>query len=182
LTRVLPRPFLVLATQNPIEYEGTFPLPEAQLDRFLFKTSLGYLTADEESSMLVNLGHHHPIETLTNVASAADIPGLAENVWDVRVDDSLRDYIIQLVQATRKHPDLAIGASPRGALALYRGSQARAAIAGRDYVLPDDIQALVPLALPHRCIVNPESALRGRNAQRIVADILEQTALDLGQV
>jgi MoxR-like ATPase len=181
-TRTLPRPFLVLATQNPVEYEGTFPLPEAQLDRFLFKTTLGYLTAEEEGQMLLNLGKRHPIEQLTSVASAADIPALAESVWTIRVDDSLRDYIIRLVQATRKHPDLAIGASPRGALALYRGAQARAAIVGRDYVLPDDIQALVPLTLPHRCIVNPESSLRGRTAQRIVADILEQTVLDLGQV
>jgi MoxR-like ATPase len=181
-TRVLPRPFLVLATQNPVEYEGTFPLPEAQLDRFLFKTSIGYLSAEEESLMLVNLGQRHPIEKLTSVASATEIPTLAEEVWTVRVDDSLRDYIIRLVQATRKHPDLAIGASPRGALALYRGAQACAAINGRDYVLPDDIQALVPLALPHRCIVNPESALRGRTPQRIVADLLEQTVLDLGQV
>jgi MoxR-like ATPase len=182
MTRVLPRPFLVLATQNPVEYEGTFPLPEAQLDRFLFKTSLGYLSAEEESRMLVNLGQHHPIEKIKSVVSVADIPALAESVWTVRVDDSLREYIIALVQATRNHPDLAIGASPRGALALYRGAQARAAIVGRDYVLPDDIQALILLALPHRCIVNPESALRGRTAQRIIADILEQTPLDLGQV
>jgi MoxR-like ATPase len=181
-TRTLPRPFLVLATQNPVEYEGTFPLPEAQLDRFLFKTSIGYLSAEEEGQMLLNLGQRHPIEQLTSVATAAEIPTLAESVWTVRVDDSLREYIIRLVQATRKHTDLAIGASPRGALALYRGAQARAAILGRDYVLPDDIQALVPLTLPHRCIVNPESALRGRTAQRIVADILEQTVLDLGQV
>ena len=181
-TRTLPRPFLVLATQNPVEYEGTFPLPEAQLDRFLFKTSIGYLSAEEEGRMLVNLGQRHPIEKLTSVVAATDIPTLAESVWTVRVDDSLRDYIIRLVHATRKHTDLAIGASPRGALALYRGAQARAAIVGRDYVLPDDIQALVPLTLPHRCIVNPESALRGRTPQRIVADILEQTVLDLGQV
>lgn len=132
--------------------------------------------------MLVNLGQRHPIEKLSSVASATIIPTLAEEVWTVRVDDSLRDYIIRLVQATRKHADLAIGASPRGALALYRGAQARAAIEGRDYVLPDDIQALVPLTLPHRCIVNPESALRGRTPQRIIADILEQTVLDLGQV
>jgi MoxR-like ATPase len=131
---------------------------------------------------LLNLGQHHPIEKLTSVVAAAEIPALAEEVWTVRVDDSLRQYIVGLVQTTRKHPDLAIGASPRGALALYRGSQARAAINGRDYVLPDDIQALLPLALPHRCIVNPESALRGRSAQRIVADILEQTPLELGQV
>ncbi len=182
MTRTLPRPFLVLATQNPVEYEGTFPLPEAQLDRFLFKTSLGYLSAEEESRMLINLGQHHPIEHVKSVVAAADIPALAESVWTVRVDDSLREYIIQLVQATRTHPDFAIGASPRGALALYRGAQARAAIVGRDYVLPDDIQALIPLTLPHRCIVNPESSLRGRTAQRIVADILEQTTLDLGQV
>src|SRR5215207_8490743 len=114
MTRTLPRPFLVLATQNPVEYEGTFPLPEAQLDRFLFKTSLGYLSAEEESRMLINLGQHHPIETLKSVVAAADIPNLAESVWTVRVDDSLREYIIKLVQATRKHPDLAIGASPRG--------------------------------------------------------------------
>lgn len=182
VTRSLPRPFLVLATQNPVEYEGTFPLPEAQLDRFFFKTTLGYLSAEEESRMLLNLGQRHPIEKLTSVASAADIPALAESVWTIRVDDSLREYIVRLVQATRTHGDLAVGASPRGALALYRGAQARAAIHGRDYVLPDDIQALVPLTLPHRCIVNPESALRGRTSQHIVADLLEQTALDLGQV
>lgn len=182
ITRPLPRPFLVLATQNPIEYEGTFPLPEAQLDRFLFKTTLGYLSAEEESQMLLNLGRQHPIEKLTSVVAASEIPALAESVWTVRVDDTLRDYIIKLVQATRQHTDLAIGASPRGALALYRGAQARAAIRGYDYVQPEDIQALLPLTLPHRCIVNPESALRGRTAQRIVADILEQTPLSLGQV
>ncbi|MCC6170319.1 MAG: MoxR family ATPase [Caldilineaceae bacterium] len=182
VTRTLPRPFMVLATQNPIEYEGTFPLPEAQLDRFLFKTSLGYLSAEQEGDMLRNLGGRHPIETLQPVADSAQIPLLAEQVWAIRVDDTLRSYIVTLIQATRKHNDLTLGASPRGALALYRGAQARAAIAGRDYVLPDDIQALAPLALPHRCIVNPESALRGRTAQRIVGEIVEQTPLSLGEV
>ncbi len=182
VTRPLPRPFLVLATQNPIEYEGTFPLPEAQLDRFLFKLSVGYLTPEQESQMLVNLGQRHPIETLKKVVDGAEIPRLAEQVWQVRVDESLRNYIVALTQATRRHPDLTLGASPRGALALYRGAQARAAIHGRDYVLPDDVQALVPLALPHRCIVNPESALRGRTAQAILAEIMEQTPLDLGDV
>jgi MoxR-like ATPase len=172
----------VLATQNPVEYEGTFPLPEAQLDRFLFKTTLGYLSAEEEGRMLLNLGRSHPIETLTSVVDGSEILALAEQVWTVRVDDSLRAYIVSLIHATRKHPDLTIGASPRGALALYRGAQARAAIQGRDYILPDDIQALAPLALPHRCIVNPESALRGRSAPRIIDDILDQTPLDLGQV
>ena len=182
VTRTLPRPFLVLATQNPIEYEGTFPLPEAQLDRFLFKISLGYLGADQEGLMLQNLGERHPIETLDSVAQGADIPLLAEQVWQVHVDDSLRTYIVALIQATRRHPDLTLGASPRGSLALYRGAQARAAVKGRDYVLPDDVQAITSLALPHRCIVKPESALRGRSARSIIAEIVEQTPLDLGQV
>ena len=155
---------MVLATQNPIEYEGTFPLPEAQLDRFLFKVSLGYLSADQEGLMLRNLGQSHPIDSLQSVADGSTIPHIAEQVWQVHVDDSVRDYIVALTQATREHSDLSLGASPRGALALYRGAQARAALRGRDYVLPDDVQALVPLALPHRCIVNPESALRGRTA------------------
>lgn len=182
VTRPLPRPFLVLATQNPIEYEGTFPLPEAQLDRFLFKVSLGYLSAEQEGVMLQNLGQRHPIETLESVADGSSIPLLAEQVWQVHVDDSIRNYIVALTQATRTHPDLTLGASPRGALALYRGAQARAALRGRDYVLPDDVQALAPLALPHRCIVKPESALRGRTAPAIVTDLIEQTPLDLGDV
>lgn len=182
VTRTLPRPFLVLATQNPIEYEGTFPLPEAQLDRFLFKTSLGYLSAEEEGHMLVNLGERHPIENLSPVVDGNTIPALAEQIWSVRVDESLRQYIVALIQATRNHGDLVVGASPRGTLGLYRGAQARAAIHGRDYVLPDDIQALAPLALPHRCMVNPESSLRGRTAERVVAEVLEQTPLPLGEV
>ncbi len=182
VTRTLPRPFLVLATQNPIEYEGTFPLPEAQLDRFMFKISLGYLSAQEEGTMLRNLGQRHPIESLQSVAVGADVPRLAEQIWQVRVDDTVRDYIVTLTQATRKHGDLSLGASPRGALALYRGGQARAAIAGRDFVLPDDVQALAPLALPHRCIVHPESALRGRTANAVLAEILRDTPLGLGDV
>lgn len=182
-TRPLPRPFLVLATQNPVEYEGTFPLPEAQLDRFLFKVHLGYLPAAEESNMLLNLGKQHPIETLAPVIEDDSIvPHLAEQVWQVRLDDSLRDYIVALVQATRIHADLALGASPRGSLALYRSAQARAAVQGRDYALPDDVQAMAPLVLPHRCIVKPESALRNRTAETIVSEILEQTPLELGAI
>ncbi len=181
-TRALPRPFLVLATQNPVEYEGTFPLPEAQLDRFLLKLELGYLSAEEEGRMLLNLGERHPIESLQGIVDLAEVPRLAELVWQVRVDDSLRDYIVALVQATRLHGDLALGASPRGSLGLYRSAQARAAVHGRDYVLPDDIQAMMPLVLPHRCIVKPESALRDRTAKSIIAEILEQTPLDLGEI
>ncbi len=179
-TRVLARPFLVLATQNPIEYEGTFPLPEAQLDRFLFRTSLGYLPAAQEEAMLLNLATAHPVASVRPVGAAADVPALAEAIWQVRVDDTLRAYIVALTQATRSHADLALGASPRGSLALYRSAQARAAVRGRDYVLPDDIQALVVACLAHRCIVKPESALRGRTAPAIIADILAATPLDLG--
>jgi len=178
-TRTLPRPFLVIATQNPIEYEGTFPLPEAQLDRFLFKLRLGYLSRGQESAMLITLGQQHPIETLGQAVDGMSLPELTRQVWQVRVEESLRTYIINLVQATRTHPDLALGASPRGSLALYRGAQARAAVLGRDYVLPDDIQALAPLALPHRCIVKPESALRGRYAEQIIAELVESVELAL---
>ena len=181
-TRSLPRPFLVLATQNPIEYEGTFPLPEAQLDRFLFKVKLGYLAAAEEEAMLVNLGGKHPIEALNSVVDGSAAPRLAEQVWSVRVDDTLRAYIVNLVQATRTHADLALGASPRGSLALYRAAQARAAISGRAYALPDDVQALAQLALPHRCIVRPESALRGRTSVDIVGEIVARTPLPLGSI
>jgi MoxR-like ATPase len=182
VTRRLPRPFLVLATQNPVEYEGTFPLPEAQLDRFLFKIGLGYLTEEQENAMLLNLGGRHPIETLERQVDGATLPTLAEEVWQVQVDETLRAYIVALVQATRKHPELALGASPRGALALYRGAQARAALQNRPYALPDDVQALVPITLPHRCIVRPESLLRGRTSAAIIGEILTQTPLDLGGV
>jgi len=180
VTRSLPRPFLVLATQNPVEYEGTFPLPEAQLDRFFFKISLGYLSPAEESAMLVNLGQRHPVETLGAVVDGLDAPKLAEAIWQVKVAESVRAYIVELVQATRKHSELSMGASPRGALALYRGAQARAALAGRDYTLPDDVQALTLLALPHRCIVRPDAALRGRTAEKIIAELLESVPVDLG--
>jgi MoxR-like ATPase len=182
VTRVLPRPFLVLATQNPVEYEGTFPLPEAQLDRFLLKVRLGYLSAAQEGAMLLNLGGRHPIETLEQQIAGDTIPQLAEQVWQVHVDESLRRYIIALIQATRTHSELALGASPRGTLALYRSAQARAAVKGRDYVEPDDIQALAPLVLPHRCIVRPESQLRGRTAEAIITELIANTPLDLGDV
>jgi MoxR-like ATPase len=181
VTRPLPRPFMVIATQNPVEYAGTFPLPEAQLDRFLFKLKLGYLSDEDEGRMLINLGRRHPIETLDAVVDGLDLPTLAEQIWQVTVADSIRDYIVGLVQATRNHADLALGASPRGSLGLYRGAQARAALRGRDYALPDDVQALAPLALPHRCIVRSDAALRGRTAEQIISELLEATVLDLGE-
>ena len=182
VTRPLNRPFIVLATQNPVEYEGTFPLPEAQLDRFLFKLRLGYLDPATESQMLVNLRRQHPIETLTPVVDGATLPELAQQAWDVHVDDTVRDYIVRLTQATRGHPDLLLGASPRGSLALYKTSQAWALIHGRDYVLPDDVKKLAPLCLAHRCLVHPESSLRGRTAAKIVAELLSNVPLDLGKI
>ncbi len=181
VTRPLARPFMVLATQNPIEYEGTFPLPEAQLDRFLFKLSLGYLDAAAENQMLLNLRQEHPIEGLAAVVDGSQVPVLARQVWDVHVDDTVRDYIVRLVNATRQQPDLLLGASPRGSLALYRAAQAWAALHGRDYVLPDDVKRLAPLTLAHRCIVHPESALRGRTAGALVAELLNQVPLDIGK-
>ena len=181
-TYPLARPFLVLATQNPIEYEGTFPLPEAQLDRFLFKLSLGYLDLADESRMLLNLQRQHPIERLEPVVNGSRIPELAQQVWEVYVDDTVRDYIVRLVQATRRHPDLALGASPRGSLGLFRSSQALAAVRGREYVLPDDVKELAPLVLSHRCIVHPESALRGRSSARVIAELLEQVELNIGEI
>ncbi|MCB8965980.1 MAG: MoxR family ATPase [Ardenticatenaceae bacterium] len=182
VTRVLERPFFVIATQNPIEYEGTFPLPEAQLDRFFLKLSLGYLDPASESQMLLNLGGTHPIETITQVLDGIKLPQLSHQVWAVNVDETLRNYIISIVFATRSHADLLLGASPRGSHALYRGIQAYAALQGRDYALPDDIKKLALPILAHRCLLHPESALRGRTVEEILQEILRETALDIGEL
>jgi MoxR-like ATPase len=178
-TRPLPTPFLVMATQNPIEYEGTFPLPEAQLDRFLMRISLGYPAEDDEITMLRNLRKQHPIETIEQVVEGEALLDLHDVVTDVHVDETLERYILSIIQATRTHPDLALGASPRGSLALYKTAQALAALRGRDYVTPDDLKLLAPYTLSHRLIVKPESQLRGRTAATIINEILDQVALDL---
>ena len=182
VTRPLKRPFFVLATQNPVEYEGTFPLPEAQLDRFFLKVSLGYLTPEQEGQMLLNLGREHPIDKVTPQVDGDAIPELSKQVWDVHIDDTLRNYIVQLVFATRNNDNFMLGASPRGSHALYRASQAYAAIHGRNYVLPDDVKFLAPYVLTHRCVVNPESALRGITAEQILARLIEETPLDIGEL
>ncbi|HFQ92830.1 MAG TPA: MoxR family ATPase, partial [Anaerolineae bacterium] len=182
VTHELARPFFVIATQNPTEYEGTFPLPEAQLDRFFMKLSLGYLDEATENQMLLNLGGAHPIETLQPVADGKRLPELARLVWDVHVDETVREYIVRLVFATRQHKDLLLGASPRGSHALYRGSQAYAAVNGRTYVLPDDVKTLAPVILAHRCLIHPESALRGLTANGIINEIIKATPLDLGEI
>ena len=182
VTRPLERPFFVLATQNPIEYEGTFPLPEAQLDRFFLKLTLGYLDERTESQMLLNLGRAHPIESLEAVVDGRRILDLSRQVWDVHVDDTVRDYIVALVFATRAHNDLILGASPRGSHTLYRAAQTYAALQGRDYVLPDDVKRLVAPVLAHRCLVHPESALRGVTVADILGDILSSTPLGIGEL
>ena len=180
VTRTLSQPFLVLATQNPVEFEGTFPLPEAQLDRFLVEVALGYPSPEEEARMLRALQGAHPIHSIGQVVEGAEIPRLQHVIWNVHVEDSLRDYVIGLANATRRHPDLGLGASPRATFALFRAAQAAAALAGRDYVLPDDIKALVMPVWRHRLLVRPESALRGRTAAAVLEGILAETTLDLG--
>lgn len=182
VTRPLPRPFLVLATQNPIEFEGTFPLPEAQLDRFLLRLSIGYPEYDDEKRIIINLRHGHPVERLEQIADAADLLACQETIADVHVDESLYDYVLQLVRATRSHPDVALGASPRGTLALFKAAQALAAIRGRDFVIPDDVKYLAPFALAHRLIVRPESQLRGRSGADILNDILASTPVPVASV
>jgi MoxR-like ATPase len=182
VTRDLPRPFLVLATQNPIEYEGTFPLPEAQLDRFLMRLSVGYPSRTDERQILLNLWREHPITKIGKVVDGQDLSSLQKRVWDVNVDATLQDYIVGLAEATRNHPDLSLGVSPRGTIALLKAAQALAAIRRRDYVIPDDIKTLVPLTLAHRLILKPEAELRGRTALVILEDVLEKTPLDLGSV
>lgn len=182
VTYALPRPFLVIATQNPIEYEGTFPLPEAQLDRFLMRLTVGYPSAENEKILLMHLRREHPVNSLQPVSYPAVLINLQQRVWDIHVDDTLQDYIIRLITSTRSHPDLALGASPRASLALFKASQALAAIRNRDHVLPDDIQYLVPFILTHRLLVSPESEMRGRTAQGILADLIVKTPLNLGKL
>ena len=180
MTRPLPVPFLTLATQNPIEYEGTFPLPEAQLDRFLLRLSLGYPEEVEERQLLRNLRKEHPIDRIAAVADGENLPALHDLVTEVHVEESLERYLLAIVRATREHADLAAGASPRGSLGLYKAAQALAALRGRDYATPDDIKTLVPLVLGHRIILRPESQLRGRTPDSILADLLERIPLELG--
>ena len=179
-SHALPRPFLVLATQNPIEFEGTFPLPEAQLDRFLMQLSLGYPSLQDEDAMLRLQQRAHPIETLGRAVDGGRLPELQRAVRAVGVADGVRTYILSLVHATRRSPVLALGASPRGSLALFRTAQARAALLGRDFVLPDDVKAVAPACLAHRMLVNPENALNGETSTGVVRELLTQVEVPVG--
>jgi MoxR-like ATPase len=174
ITRPLPAPFIVLATQNPIEYEGTFPLPEAQLDRFLLRIHLGYPEPAQEVAVLQRQMLRHPLEDLGAVTSASELQQLQHAVRGVHIDAQVQRYIVHLVGLTRDHPDVYLGASPRGSLALMRGSQARAMLNGRDYVIPDDVKALATAALAHRLIMSPEARMRNATAPGVVASILQE--------
>ncbi|MBM2843274.1 MAG: ATPase associated with various cellular activity, 3, partial [Anaerolineales bacterium] len=175
VTYPMPTPFLVLATQNPIEYEGTFPLPEAQLDRFFLRISLGYPLLADEIRMLEGQQIQHPLDTLQAVALVDEVMEAQRKVREVRMVDELKRYILDLVTATRKHHEVYLGASPRGSLALFRGAQAHAALAERDYVLPDDIKAVAVPALAHRMIIGSAARIRDVDARMIVQEILGAT-------
>jgi MoxR-like ATPase len=178
-TYILPQPFLVLATQNPVEFEGTFPLPEAQLDRFFLQVSLGYPSLEEELQMLHALEKAHPIAAIHTVVDGALLPDLQRLIWTIHVEDSVRDYIVRLAQATRRHTDLLLGISPRATFALFRASQAYAALQDRDYVIPDDIKTLAIPVLRHRLLLRSESALRGRNAATILDSVLAEVEVKI---
>ncbi len=175
VTRPMSSPFMVVATQNPIEHEGTFPLPEAQLDRFIMKITVGYPTFEQEKVILEKQRETHPIHSLEKVSSADELLKMQALIKKVQLHDSVRDYILKIVDATRRHPDLALGASPRGSLNLYRASQALAALDGRDYVIPDDVKLLAPAVLSHRLIVMPEARLKRRTPRNLIEEILAKT-------
>ena len=175
-------PFMVLATQNPIEYEGTFPLPEAQLDRFMLRIRLGYASKEQELEVLDRQRHVHPIEEIQQVISVEELLAAQEAIKDIYVDDLVKIYLVDLVRETREHPDVYLGSSSRGALALYRLGQARAAMFGRDYVLPDDIKKLAGAALGHRIIVGPAARIKDVEPEEIVQDILNQVPVPGAQV
>lgn len=171
VTRVLPRPFMVIATQNPIEYEGTFPLPEGQLDRFLLRVRLGYPDFTSENEMLVSQRLRHPIGEVTQVITPEELIELQRNVREVHLDDSIREYIVRLVRATRENGSLFLGASPRGSLGLYRGAQAMASIEGRDFVIPDDVKKMIVPVLTHR-MISRSDGLRGTPCEEVLQEII----------
>jgi MoxR-like ATPase len=175
VTYPLPRPFIVLATQNPIEYEGTFPLPEAQLDRFLMRVSLGYPNRAEEMEVLSRQQQSHPLGFLEQVIDVAELVAAQQAIRSVHVDRLIREYVVVLVDATRRHDDVYLGASPRGSLALQIAAQARAAIFGRDYVIPDDVKALAETTLAHRLILSPSARVRNADSRAVIAEITRST-------
>ncbi len=179
VTTVLPSPFLVVATQNPVELEGTFPLPEAQLDRFLVRLKLGYPGEDDEDEILRRFEGENPIEALQPVITGEELIRLAHALRHLHVEPAVRRYAVRIVQATREDPAFELGASPRGSLALFRTARALAAVSGRDYVLPDDVKAMAPFVLPHRLILSTQARLRGRNADEVLAEVLQRVPVPI---
>ncbi|MES0339770.1 MAG: MoxR family ATPase [Anaerolineales bacterium] len=173
VTRPQPRPFLVLATQNPIELEGTFPLPEAQIDRFMLRVEIGYPSEEEENNILERFRSDDPLEDVEAVTTPEEILKLQEQRKAIRVEESIRNYIVKVARATREHAEIELGASPRATLALYQTSQAWAAIQGREYVLPDDVKFMAPHVLTHRLMISTQAQLRGRRPEEMVADIVD---------
>ncbi len=172
-TKPLPRPFLVLATQNPIELEGTFPLPEAQVDRFLMRISLGYPNERDENEILLRYEREDPLVAVEPVLDSDAVLHLQQSVRLIQVEQSVREYVVRVARATREHPAVELGVSPRGTLALYRTAQALAALRGREYVIPDDIKRLAPFVLTHRIIIRPQTRLRGRTAEQVIGEIVD---------
>ncbi len=177
VTHHLHHPFIVIATQNPIEYEGTFPLPEAQLDRFLMRISLGYPDFEEELAVIEQQEKVHPIESLEEVSTPGEVVGLQEAAKEVYVDRVVREYIVSLTEATREHRDVSLGASPRASLGLFRAARALALVLDRDYVIPDDIKALATSVTAHRIILSPAARMRGVRSTDVVADLLNTVAV-----
>jgi len=179
-TFMIPKPFIVLATQNPIEYEGTFPLPEAQLDRFMMKIKIGYPGLTEEIQILELQKIQHPIETIDVIATEAEIKNVQELIKTVYVSNPVKKYIVELTRATREHADVYLGVSPRGSLNLYRAGQAKAAIQGRDFVLPDDIKNLAKYVMGHRMVVQPAARLRNLSSDQIISEVVNSVSVPGG--
>lgn len=180
-THQLPRPFLVMATQNPIELEGTFPLPEAQLDRFLMKLAIGYPNEQEENDILVRFEQQDPLDSLEKVIEPEEILRMQQQVRQIKVEKSVRNYTVNVSRATRHHDDIELGASPRATMALYRSCQAYAAIHDRDFVIPDDVKAMAPYVLTHRLVVNPQTRLRGRRPEDVIREVVDTVPVPVEQ-
>ncbi len=182
VTYPMAKPFLILATQNPIEYEGTFPLPEAQLDRFLLRVDLGYPEPGDEVTILDSQQYQHPLTEIGQVVEVDELLHAQEALKEIYIDPLIKDYIVEIVNQTRRHPDIYLGSSPRGSLTLYRTAQARSAIRGRDYVIPDDIKALAPYALSHRMIVGPSARIKDITSKAVLEEILATVPVPGAQV
>ena len=180
-TKILPEPFFVIATQNPVEFDGTFPLPKAQLDRFMMKTSMGYPGQDDEVQILEQVKQEHPIKSLQSVTTPEKIEELKKKVRQVHVAEKVANYLVKIVSKTRNHPDIVLGASPRGSIDLYHTAQARALLKGREFVTPDDVKSLAKSVLSHRLVVKSESQLRGTEAENLIDKILKKVSVPVLQ-